>query len=215
MKKIFMSMIVVAFISGCSTTPSSPKPHKTKYTFQCLNLTLPDAVFQKLTFKTAPNFHQNVITLSQPQIEEVLKNPTVKISEFPVVYAALGETVTNDQTKAVSMAVDAKVVDGKIVYTEEPQKIGKAVVISLNKLEGDLLTYQLKLSDKQFVGFDKYKVSDELVAKMPYFEGQSVDTEITQKANTWLTMWGITHESSTGEKTQELICIRVIPPEPF
>ena len=41
MKKWIISLFVVTLISGCSTIPSSPKPHPEKYTFQVIRIEIP------------------------------------------------------------------------------------------------------------------------------------------------------------------------------
>ena len=236
-----MSLFAVSLISSCTTTPSSPKPHKTKYTFQCLSVSLPEAVLLSQAFKFDDNVFQHdfaqppvdddlfreklthpsqqgikspIPILTHLQIEEILKNPDAEILEFPIVYAGIGESVTNDQTKVISMAIDAEVIDGKVIYTKEPYKFGKEVSITVNKVEveGNTVTYQLNMMSQKFIGFDEYKTKEGLIIKMPYFEGRGTHTEITQEPCVWIVMGGLMHQRDDGPKMNEIFCIRIIPP---
>ena len=48
--------------------------------------------------------------------------------------------------------------------------------------------------------------------QIPCFEDRSVDTDISQKVNTWTTLGGLTEERSDGTKLNQMIAVRVIPP---
>ena len=235
-----LSLFVASLISGCSTTQSSPKPHKTKYTFQCLQVTAPDSLIQELTFSfddsvailkdylqeqiDNPLQEQQITPLQQTtkpsripvlthsQIEELIKKPDVEIIEFPIVYAGIGESVTNDQTKTVEMTVDADVVNGQVVYTKEPHRLGKEMSITVNKIEDTNITYHISLRSQKFVGFDEYKTTGGLVVKMPYFKSRGTHTEITQEPGVWIGMGGLIDQRDGGAKMNELLYIRIIPP---
>ena len=97
MKKWITSLFAVTLICGCSTTPSSPKPHPEKYTFQVIGIEIPDMTLQ--SFKI--------------DVEKMIQHPDTEISEYPIVLVALGGSVTNDQSKAVSLTEDYDIVDGK------------------------------------------------------------------------------------------------------
>jgi len=233
MKKIILSLFVASLISGCSTTPSSPKPHKIKYTFQCLQVTSPDLLIQELTFgfdtnAVAGNYGQlkkdNLfgkqhvttpasITLTHTQFEELIKRPNVEIAEFPIVYAGLGESVTNDQTKSVSLPEDYDIVDGKaVVVKEKIIKLGYSVAVTIDKIENGAISYHLNASHLELRGFDEYKTENGISVKMPFFERRSVDTNLTQKPNSWLVMGGLIDEKPDGKKVNMMIFVRIIPP---
>ncbi len=232
MKRITISLFVVSLISGCSTTPSSPEPHKTKFAFQCLQVTSPDSLVQELTFsfdanEVAENYGQlkkdNLfgkqhvttpasITLTHTQFEELIKRPNIEIAEFPVVYAGLGESVTNDQTRSVSLPEDYDIVDGKVIAKEKIIKLGYSVAVTVNKIENGSINYHLNASHKELAGFDEYKTENGLVVKMPYFKGRSIDTDLTHEPNSWLVMGGLIDEKSDGKKINKMICVRIIPP---
>ena len=237
MKRIILGLFAVALFVGCSTTPSSPKPDKTKYAFQCLQVTAPDSLVQKMTFNTnavvesySPLKKENllgkqerlsgekecstpaVLNLTDSQIEGILKSPDVEVHKFPVVYADLGESVTNDQTKSVSLPEDYEVVDGKAVAKEKICKLGDFTSVRVDKIENGAISYHLTVSHRELVGFDEYKIEHGLEVKMPFFEARSIDTSLTQQPNSWSVIGGFVHQKSDGEKMHQMICVRVIPP---
>lgn len=237
-----MSLFAASLISGCSTTPPSPKPHKTKYTFQCLHVTAPDSFIQELTFDVEENVSileesiemqvanplqgQPILPLEQEakpnpasslplahtQIEELLKRPDITIVEFPVVYAAAGESVTNDQTKTVEMAVDANIINGKVVYKKEPCKLGKSVSILFKREDAAGISYQIDAMNKKLTGFDDYKTKEGLEVRMPYFASSRVNTKIIQSPNSWVSLGGLIHHQDTGTKMHKMILIQVLAP---
>ena len=229
MKRIMLSLFVASLISGCSTTPSSPKPHKTKYAFQCLEVKAPESLVQELTTnKVAENYgelkkdnlfgQKNVtipasITLTHAQIEELIKRPNIEITEFPIVYAGLGESVTNDQTKSVSLPEDYDIVDGKVVVKEKICKLGCFTSVAIDKIENGAVSYHLNIIHKELVGFDEYKTENGISVKMPFFEGRAVDTDLTQQPNSWIVMRGLVDEKPDGKKMNQIICVRIIPPD--
>ncbi len=241
MKKTVLSLFATSLITGCSTTtPPSPKPHETKYTFQCLLVSYPDSLFQELTFSFNDSITFSKISpekqvanlfpeqqmlpsvqateplpipmLTQVQIEEFLQNPSVEIVELPIVYASIGESVTNDQTKTAQMVIDADVVNGEIVYTKKPYKLGTKISIRVDKAEGTNITYQIHMMRNKFVGFDEYTTKEGFVIKMPYCEGRSIDTQITQPHDVWTTLGGLIHQQNNGPKIHEMIFFRIHPP---
>ena len=232
MKRIIISLFVVSLISGCSTTPSSPEPHKTKYAFQSLQVTSPDSLVQELTFsfdtnEVAENYGQlkkdNLfgkqhvttpasITLTHTQIEELIKRPNIEIAEFPIVYAGLGESVMNDKTKPVSFLEDYDVVEGKVVAKEKICKLGYSTSVTVDKVENGAISYHLNICYLEFVGFDEYIIENDLSVKIPFFERMALDTDLTQKPNSWLVIGGLIDEKLDGKKINQMICVRIIPP---
>ncbi|VGO20587.1 hypothetical protein [Pontiella sulfatireligans] len=236
MTKTIITLFVVILIAGCSTTPSSPKPHKTKYAFQCLQVASPDSIIQELGFSYDTNaviqnytqpkendlFGKQHITppvsklpkpvLTQSQIEDLIKRSDIELIEFPVVYAGIGESVTNDQTKTEAMAVDANVVEGNVVCRKEPYKFGKSVSITVNQVKDNVVNYKVDMMNRKFKAFDEYKTKDGLVIKMPFFESRGLNTEISQPPYVWTAMGGLIDQRNDGQKTHEIIIIRIIPP---
>ena len=194
MKKWISSLFVVALISGCSTPPSTPTPHMEKYTFQVIHIEIPEATFQT----------------PLPDVEELIQYPNAKISEYPIVLAGLGESVTNDQTKSVLMPEDYDIVDGELIAKEKIVKLGYSTSITVDKIENGVVSYHLNASYQELKGFDEHKTEGG-IAKMPFFNRRAVNTNLTQQPNSWVSMGGLVDETN-GEKISLFIGIRIIPP---
>ena len=209
MKKLLACLFTVVLITGCSTTPSSPKPHKTKYAFQCLQVSIPEEVAQAI----AIDINDPGQKITQPQIDMVIKHPEATIIRLPIVYAGLGESATNDQTETVDMPVDAEIVDGEIVYKKEPLKVGKEVSVEVLKAEDNIVSYKIHLMNKKLIGFDVvHRTEEGQEVRMPFFEIRGVDTKITQAADSWISAGGLVEQQGTEPKTHTILLIRVIGP---
>jgi hypothetical protein len=198
MKKWITIFFAVTLISGCSTIPSTPKPQSEKYTFQVIRVEIPVG--------DLPACHHDA--------EKIIKHPNAEISEYPIVIAGLGESVTNDQTKSVSMAEDYTVIDGKAVAKERIVQLGDSVSVTVDKIEDGAISYHLDANHKELIGFDEYKIENGLNLKIPFFEKRAVDTDLTQQPNSWLSLGGLVYERSNGEKKSLMICVKIIPPTP-
>lgn len=196
MKKWILSLIVVTLISGCSTTPDTPKPHPEKYTFQVISLEIPETT--GLT--------------TSPTIEELMHHPDATIIDYPIVIAGLGESVTNDQTKSVLLAEDFSVIDGKAVAEENTHKLGHLVSVAVNEIKNDAVSYHLNAQYNEVVGYDDYDLGGGLAVKMPRLERRSVDTELKQKPNSWVMLGGLVDERSDGKKMRFMMGVKIIPP---
>ena len=195
MKKWIFSLFVVALVSGCSTPPSTPTPHSDKYTFQVIHIEIPEATFQ----------------IPPTDLETIIQHSDAEISEYPIVLADLGESVTNDQTKAVLMPEDYDVVDGELIAKEKTVKLGYFTAVTIDKIENGVVSYHLKASYQELKGFDEYKTEGG-IAKMPHFTRRAIDTNLSQQPNSWVSMGGLVDERSNGEKMSSFLGVRIIPP---
>ena len=197
MKKWITSLLAIILISGCSTIPSTPKPQPEKYTFQVIGIEVPEGTLQSLKM----------------DVGKIIQHPDANISEYPTVMAGLGESITNDQTKSVLMPEDYDIVDGKAVAKEKIIKLGYFASVTVDKIERGAISYHLNASYKELAGFDEYKTENGLSVKMPFFNKRAVDTDLTQKPNSWTMMGGLIDQRSDGKKMNRIICVRIIPPK--
>jgi len=236
MKQLIACLFAAALITSCATAPSSPKPHKSKYAFQCLQVSLPDSVFQNLTFSVddavSPLKNDSIPTVSnllreqqsnsaaepampqltQEQVEEILKHSETTTVTFPVVYAGLGESATNDQTETVEMTTDADIVEGKVVYKKEPIKVGMMVSVEVLEAEDNRVCYKLNIMNKDLIGYDTHQPEEGLEVRMPFFEARSIDTKITQAPDSWRYVGGTINQQGTEPKIHTMLLFRVIAP---
>ena len=194
--KWFSGLIATVLISGCSTLPSDPDPHAEKFTFQVVGVEIPSTD----------------VDIMSPDFDKILEHPDAEITEYPIVMAGNGESVTNDQTTAVSLPEDYDIVDGKAVAKESIQKIGHLVAITVDEVKDEVIRYHLKLHDQKLMGYDEYNVEGGITVEMPLMETRGINTQLAQTPNTWVTMGGLVEETSDGTKMTQCIGVRIIPP---
>jgi hypothetical protein len=223
MKKWIICLFAGALISGCSTIPSTPKPHPEKYTFKIIGVEIPEITFQtpdaeicdplweienpELGFRPVP------LGSPLPPAETIINNPNAKIITDTIVIAGLGESVTNDQTKAVSLPESWEVVDGKVIVKEKMIKLGDSVAITVDKIENGEISYHLNARYNKSVGFTEYPMEKGSSVKMPVFKNRSIDTNLKQAPNSWIGLGCLSSKNSDGEKITFMMCVRVISPK--
>lgn len=199
MKKWITVLFIAALISGCTTTPTALKPHPEKYTFQVIGIQVSENALR-----------DNKISLENPlsneEFETLINEPTAQITEYPVVVADVGEKVTNDQQDHVLFPSDYQIVKGKLIPEEVTIGLGLFTEIHANKIHDGMISFDINIENKKLNGWDEYP-TEAGIAKMPYFEGRAIKTELTQKPNIWNLMGGLVDQG-----TNSLIAVRVLPP---
>lgn len=194
MKKMIISVVTIVILTGCSTAPpkpSTPNPDPQKYTFQVIGIEIPNEAF----------------IICNNDIDKITTHPDAKISEYPIVVAGVGESVTNDQTRPAPSEIDGKPVDKDIIV-----KLGYSVSIQNPTVEGGALSYHLISHYEELVGFEEYTTQDGASVMMPFTTKRELNTQISQKLNTWITLGGLIKDNSDGKKTNLMLCVRTIPP---
>jgi hypothetical protein len=254
MKKaaLFSTLTALLFVSGCSTptVPSTPKQKSGKYALQIIRIEAPvgedtiqslpeehDALLQQptTTYRAArsiPAFGSTNSFIS-PDIETLLNNPNAAITEFPIVYAGIGETGINDQTKTHSfpttyeLQTDSNRVVNVVYDNHKDIKIGQYVEMTLQKVENNTATCALQFYEKSLQGMQTYEVApstetqEAITASMPVFKQNGMNTKVNLALGSWISMGGLIREQtkdlSSGKikKTQTFIntWIRILPPK--
>jgi nitrous oxidase accessory protein NosD len=178
--------------------PSTPIPPSGKYAFQIIKVEAPAEIVQS----------------PRADVEKIIQHPDVKICEYPTLIAGFGESMTNDQTKAVSMDVDWGLVDGKAVTKEKTFKLGDSISVTVNGIENGTISYHLNVHHLELAGFFECKIENGFLVKtQPRFKKETIDTDLTQKLNSWLMISGIIEQRSDGKKINQTTWIRVISPD--
>jgi hypothetical protein len=220
MKIIIFGLLMAFILSGCSTIPSTPKPHPEKYTFQVITIEIPGDLpeyhnkadkMMGLEFSKGSSLPTS-LTIPSRDLEKLIQHPEAEITEYPIVLAGLGESVTNDQTKSVLMPENYDIVDGKAVVKEKIIKLGYSVAVTVDKIENEEISYHLNSNFKELKGFDEYKTENGLVVKMPYFKMRAMDSDLTHEPNSWTMLGGLIDQRSDGKKINQLFCVRAISP---
>lgn len=202
MKKtaLLTALTALLLVAGCSTTTTltTPETHPKKYALQVIRIEVP-----------LPDTHTSLSSYAMisDDAESLLKNPAAIITEFPVIYAAVGETAINDQTETITFP-----------NIDEPAKVGRYVEMTLQEVENGMASCDLWFFDKTLQGMQKTGATSK-----PVFENREMKTQIALAPRTWLSMGGVTREEtenfSSGEKappkvkrTKEVLFIRILPP---
>ena len=211
MKKRIISLFAITLIAGCSTIPSTPKQHPEKYTFQILEARVPEEVISRgFVNQCPPSLEEEMLNnpdmmkagvgqKTKLNMDEILAHPDAEISEYPIVVAGIGESITNDQTQSVSMPEDYDIVNGQAVAKEKTVKLGYSVSVTVDKIENGAVSYRLNAMHRELAGFDEYKIGNGQNVKMPKFEKRGVDTVLTQSPNSWVMMGRLTDHRSDGK----------------
>ena len=212
MKKIIISLFVVSLVSGCTTTHPTPKPHPEKYTFQVISIEIPNEVATGYIHVTKGKNGDEITSMSVSDAEALINHPRADIVEYPLVLAGLGESVTNDQTKATLFPEDYTIVDGQAIPKEKIIGIGLFTSVTVEKIENEAISFHINASDNKFKEWQEYPAGDGLIIKMPFFNRRAIDTRLTLKPNEWVTLGGLVGERSDGKKMSSFMGIRIIPP---
>lgn len=231
MKKWIIAVLAIT-VAGCSTNPTNLKPVKDKYTFQALFVFLPLTESRMLPVQPP----------SQEEIETLFKNPNAEIIEFPVVYAGIGETVTNAQTEVYMANVDADVIDGQLTHIEkEAIDLGNTSIFSVHDiLEDGSVSCTYNVIHTRLIGTDIYKFADGIEVEFPHIEtfsqgipvgtfetDEGIEEEIplfeietrapvrprTLLSNIWYREGGLVDERDDGTKMHLIVYLRVLPPK--
>jgi hypothetical protein len=229
MKKtvLFIALTALLLVAGCSTTSaptlSTPKQKPGKYALQVIRIEVP-----------LPDTHTTLSSYAMisDDIDSLLKNPNAVITEFPIAYAAVGETGINDQTETISAPQTYEGITDTngvihVVYGNETAKVGRYVEVTLKKVENDSATCDLWVFEKSLFGMKRYQLKqatetqDAVMAALPIFTGNETKTEVTLPLGPWIGMGGVTSEKveNTGsdkEKTtriKKVSFVRVLPPK--
>jgi len=237
MKNLFL-LPTLLFITGCSTTtvPSAPKPHPEKYALQVILIEVPGELAnsspitqgEKSYFLTTPDAKAAALARIPPQVTELLENPDAKISEYPVVYATVGETAINDQTETLSFPTtyepqaDSNGVVSVVYNHHKDIKIGKYTEWAPKKIENGAVTGDLWFYEKTLLGMQKYDVAPAngshapVSASLPIFKAREMKTKVTLVPGAWISMGGLTSTKKEGDEsttTTTYFAIRTLPPK--
>lgn len=228
MKKaaLFSTLTALLVVSGCSTptVPSTPKQKSGKYALQILRIEVPaNGTAPASSFTPAPT----------RDIEALLKNPQATVTEFPIVYAAIGETAINDQTESISFPESYELITNtngvvSVVYNQHKDiKIGQYVELTLQKVENGNATCNLNFYERLLQGMQTYavvpatKTQDAVTASLPIFKSVRMKTKMTLAPGTWISMGGLVGETvkkvNTKEETKTVmerhLFVRILPPK--
>lgn len=237
MKKtaLFAALAAGLLITGCSTTTTltTPEPHSEKYALQAIRIEVPlPDTYEKLSLcDMVSGFSEDMNMDMHTDMDSLLKNPQAVITEYPIAYAAVGETGINDQTVTIMVPESFEPVTNangmvSIAYEEAPTKVGQYTEWTLKGIDDGAIEAHVWFYDKSLQGMQEYSVAPAAEthapakASMPLFKKREMKTEITLAPGNWMSMGGLIREQkenlSTGKtkktKISTTIGIRILPP---
>lgn len=199
MKKVarFPALTALLLVASCSTptVPSTPKQIPEKYALQFIRIEAPTP--------DKPPTLSPLDTFSN-DIDGLLKNPDAVVTEFPIVYAAVGETAVQDQTETITFPNNIK-----------PAKVGCYVKVTIEKAEKGTASCDLDVFNQTLQGMEQTGA-----VPTPVLKQQSIKTQVSLASGDWMSMGGLIGETvkdiNTGKKTktamEKHLFVRIFPP---
>lgn len=238
MRKTIVSIIVGALLAGCTSTIPSTGSAPTIRTPEQIQVPEKYALQAILIEVEVPALApENITSISDYSAfsegpDELFKTPGAVVTEYPIVYAAVGETAVNDQTETVAAPRTYSIITNTagqldVAYSKETTQVGFYSEMTVQFADNGSATCAVKFSQNKCIGMPEHEAvpatenQKAVTASMPIFQGTGVETEIALAPGYWLAMGGCTHESikdfntGTAEKTRTktLTAIRLIPPK--
>ena len=203
MKKtvLFNALAAGFLVAGCSTTTTltTPERHPEKYALQVIRIEVPlPETYASLSSYAA----------ASDDVDTLLQNPQAVITEFPIVYAAAGETGTNDRSG-----------NRQITFDGETTELGYTVAFTVKEAENQAVEAYIIAKKTELGGMQKREGKE----PRPIFKRTGLDTEILLNTGAWLLMGGSISEktesfqngtpnSAKSTRTKKVLAIRVLPP---
>lgn len=161
--------------------------------------------------ETPHPFNMNSFSQNPASIERMFKSAENTVSSQPVMYAKLGAMVENDQTQKVMFPEDFNVVGGKIVPIQKLHHLGARTRVTVREVTSQTATVHIDFHHQVLKRHDKHTLGNGAEVELPIFEIRKVNTEITQKLNSWVVVGGIESKEEDQIRTAYYI-IRVSRP---
>ncbi|MCF7818301.1 MAG: hypothetical protein K9M54_10510 [Kiritimatiellales bacterium] len=199
MKKVIVGLVcIIAVCSVYSGIPSEPKPREEKLAVQVVKVEHPKKIDLTSGYGLDP--------------EAMFEDGSNTLTQYPTLYAAVGTTVTNDQTTSVAFPEDFDIIDGKAIPKEKIQKLGLSIVAELSRVENDVVDMKLSFSKKELKGYDEIAVKGGIQVKIPYFNVRNINTDVSIVLGDWIVLGGAEEFDSKKEMTTCYL-LRVKNPE--
>jgi hypothetical protein len=216
-----MSIIIALAISCCaySKVPELPTPKEGKHAIQIIRVYSthsPDVLFETnnlvcVTQYVSPEASTVLPaeSLAHPTADKILNDPDSEIFEYPVLYAAIGSSVTNDQTDTVMFPKDYIIEDGKAVPQKTPIKLGISIATTLTAYRPNVVKLKLDFYSNKLKGYDEYTTEEGVKVRMPFFEKSSFDTNVSMPLGGWVVLGGLVDSNTVDGSRSVFYLVRV------
>jgi hypothetical protein len=212
MKSIWTGCALLVLLLTACSSPSPPAPAVPvvpphKYTLEVVFVGLPE---KPLNDKVDPVW--------------LLHHPQAELSVFPIVYAALGETVVTDRTERVPVPESCRVVYDaakapQLVYDTQPVPIGQRVELTVLSADSARATCRIQVYEALKKGMRSYEVHpegsplDTMTALLPVLRKRSATTTVTLAFGKWQCLDESPVASSSAETNGRFFqLVRIVPP---
>jgi hypothetical protein len=212
MKSVLIITTLAISSAVYSKTPELPTPQKGKYAVQLIKVLTPSSndpmaelgniKKEKALFTTGSGenetrvYSANSITLPDP--DKILSDANTEIFEYPILYIEAGSSVTNDQTKTVSLPQDYKVEDGKVIPLDwKLIKLGLSIATTVSEQKNGVVDLNLDFYTNEIKEFEELDIGSDFKVKVPLFNTRKFDTDVSVPLGSWTIMSGLKNEDTS------------------
>lgn len=195
--------LAAALLLGASApgaeVPELPAPRGNQFAVELYKIVSPRRFDQK-NFRREPE-----------SIAQMLHAGENTVTPHPVLYAELGGTAENDQTRMTLLPEDFNVVDGKTVPINKLYPIGARTRIEFLSATERTAKIHIDFHHQELKGYEKYKLGRNIEAELPVFEVRKVNTEVDLRLGSWVVLGGIESQEDGKFRTSYYV-IRISRP---
>jgi len=177
MKKVVVGLVcIVATSAVYSAIPSEPKPIEGELAVQVVKVEHPTKIDVTLDY-----VHD---------AEEIFKDGSNTLTQYPTLYVAEGSVVTNDQTTSVAFPEDYDISNGKAIPKEKIIKLGRSIVVELSNRRDNTVDIKIKFENIELKGYDNYSISNDMQVKVPYLDTIKFNRDCSVALGDWMVLGG-------------------------
>jgi hypothetical protein len=192
MKIIVSALLAVFFVSSSySEIPAQPNPQEGKVAVQFVKVECPQTAPYTLTTDHMINPRQ------------LFEDASCRMKEYPVLYARVGHTVTNDLRETQMLAEDYRVIDDKPTPVKKPHKLGWLLTVTIAQVENGVVDLEFRFLEKYLQGYDDISIAEDQSVRMPKLSVRDINSDAAIVLGNWCTFGGL--ETKSDHENEKII----------